>query len=279
MFEGEPWGVNIHACLHVTPWHQSIAMCLRVVLNVVSVTSNSHFKAVKSFLYTKIYSNPSRNKHNWLLPHLFNPNHSIQSLTFRCILQGLRGSQACRTCPAACTAGWNLPCLETAAAERWTEGSWAPLRWPTSPIPSGFPRESCGYCCWPWGYTTPNRKHQKQTLERLDEVHWVGGKQTEAREEAFNEWTYLTLRCIGHAPHCCNNRQRPRGLVGVLLPGDWVIGKGSITAKQIKTHMCLMFKLWMTLIGQNISWWTERENYDKFLWASRLQLDFFSTLT
>lgn len=44
--------------------------------------------------------------------------HSIKSLTSRCIPQDLRGSRACRTCPAACTAGWSLLCWETVAAER-----------------------------------------------------------------------------------------------------------------------------------------------------------------
>lgn len=48
--------------------------------------------------------------------------------------------------------------------------------------------------------------------------------------------SYLTLRRVGHTPHCRNHRQGPRGLVGVLLPGNRIVGEGAITEKAHQTN-------------------------------------------
>lgn len=182
----------------------------------------------------------------------------IQSLTFRCIPLDLQGSQACRTCSAACTVGWSLLCLETVAAEHWIEVSWALLHWQTYLIPWGYPQDSWGYCCLPSGYPAPgfnrasNRKFKhpvRSYTEQKTQSFWVRCWlcAISLQMDAVHALTYLTLRRIGHAPHCCNHRQWPRGLVGVLLPGDRVIGKRSITGKKIKTQTwawCHM-KFWL----------------------------------
>lgn len=80
----------------------------------------------------------------------------------------------------------------------------------------------------------PFLTHGCNTKQKKDETpEWL-------RQTVCSDWTYLTLRRVGHAPHGRNHRQGPRGLVGVLLPGNRIVGEGAITGTNInnkKNHV------------------------------------------
>lgn len=61
---------------------------------------------------------------------------------------------------------------------------------------------------------------------------------------------YLALWRVGHAPDSGHHRHRTRRLIGVLLPGNWVVGERTISAEGQHKH--ITYVEYIRLVG--ISW-------------------------
>lgn len=166
-----------------------------------------------------------------------------------------RGSRAARTCPAACSLGWSCLCSEIAAEDQETEESSFLGYYQTSPSPSGSPQGSWDCCCQRWG--SPTSVDVREAIKKNHQICRRARALSDAGNSHVHEvsrdlrGSHLTLRRVGHAPHCCHHRERTWWLIVALLPGNRVVGKRPISGGDREKHVMYRYAQIFTMHKKN----------------------------